>query len=276
MDRPASIFLIDESEPFEDYCSSGIEIFESTIDIDGEGLPLCIGVVEGPARLLDLVPLAQSISDKLVLTMLNHLASNQQYIPCRKGCCACCSYLVALSLPEVFCIQQDLLKLSAKHRQRVLQSAFISAKKILNLEVLKKHNINQAIGTEQISHWYSELDLSCPFLSGGTCSIYEKRPLACREHMVITSPASCKKNGMNDPEIISLPVSVLEALGHLSADLEQTEVEAVILPLALVCKDGNYQQRSQRTWPATVMVKHFIHILETMSRNDAAELAMSR
>lgn len=275
MDRPGSIFLIDESEPFEDYCSSGIEIFESAIDVYGNEFPLCFGVIEGPSRLVDLVPLAQSISDKLVLTVINHLAANKQYVPCRRGCCACCSYLVALSWPEVFGIQQELLKLSAKHRQRVLRSAFISAKKILNLDVLKKHNINHTIETDQISQWYSELDLFCPFLSSGMCSIYEKRPLACREHMVVTSPASCRKNGMNDPEIISVPVSVLEALGQLSADLEETEVEAVILPLALVCKDDTYPQRSQRTWPATVMVKHFIHLLEAMSRKHAAEPAMS-
>lgn len=273
--RNTSIFLIDESESFGGYRSNGIEIIESTIDIYDKELPIHIGVIDQPLRLLDIVPLAQSISEKLCSSVIRHLSVNKQYVPCHKSCCACCSYLVSLSLPEVFYLQESLSRMPTDSRNRILRSCIASAKKILDIDVLKRHNLNYSHEMTRISAWYSELGIFCPFLSNGTCSIYEKRPFACREHMVITSPASCKTDRMNNPEVVSMPVSLLEALGQLSADLEETEVEAIILPLALASWNDDDVQRSHRTWPTKIMAKHFIHILEAMSKKHAAEPAMS-
>jgi hypothetical protein len=59
-----------------------------------------------------------------------------------------------------------------------------------------------------------------------------------------------------------MPVSVLECLGRLCAELEQREIEAVILPLALPWALKNHD-RSQQTWPARTMVERFIEILQT-------------
>ncbi len=51
-------------------------------------------------------------------------------------------------------------------------------------------------------------------------------------------------------------------LGRLCAELEQCEVEAVILPLALPWALKNHD-RSGRTWPTGMMVERFIEILKT-------------
>lgn len=77
------------------------------------------------------------------------------HIPCKKGCSACCYYEVSISEIEVAYIEKH-----TKHR---------SLKKL--------HN-------KQIFHGQP-----CPFLKGGTCSIYEARPFVCRRHHAFTPNA---------------------------------------------------------------------------------------
>jgi len=55
----------------------------------------------GTARLADIVPPARIICDKIVDTAIQQIRCSGNYIPCIKGCSACCSYLISLSAPEV-------------------------------------------------------------------------------------------------------------------------------------------------------------------------------
>ena len=45
--------------------------------------------------------------------------------------------------------------------------------------------------------------------------------------------STCNVEGTDDPDVMKMPVSVLECLGRLAAKLEQSDVEAIMLPLAL-------------------------------------------
>jgi len=72
-----------------------------------------------------------------------------------------------------------------------------------------------------------------------------------------------------------MPVSVLEALGQLAGELEQTDVEAVMLPLSFAWAQDNLE-RAQRTWPAVEMVKRFVEILkQKASKKKSPEVALS-
>jgi hypothetical protein len=62
-----------------------------------------------------------------------------------------------------------------------------------------------------------------------------------------------------------LPVQLPNVLGQLASELEGTGVEAIILPLVPVwCHDN--PERAGRSWPAEMMVKRFVEIVETMAR----------
>jgi Fe-S-cluster containining protein len=78
--------------------------------------------------------------------------------------------------------------------------------------------------------WFA-LQIACPFLEDESCSIYEDRPLVCREHQV-TSPASACSRLFREPvDRIELPVRLAEALMRASAKL--AGVSAVTIPLML-------------------------------------------
>ncbi|MCP4260660.1 MAG: hypothetical protein GY774_24515 [Planctomycetes bacterium] len=61
-----------------------------------------------------------------------------------------------------------------------------------------------------------------------------------------------------------MPVSVLDCLGQLTAELEQSDVEAVMLPLVLPWLHENLK-RGERTWPAVKMVECFVEILQALN-----------
>jgi hypothetical protein len=69
-----------------------------------------------------------------------------------------------------------------------------------------------------------------------------------------------------------MPLSITEALARLAAELEQSSIEAVMLPLALPWAEEN-RQRWERTWPAPMMVEKFVNILKDMASKNSAVVA---
>lgn len=242
------------------------QILETGID-DGRGfIPLHLSVPSQMIRLSEIVPLAQAIGHKLNNAVIDRLTQKGTPITCCKGCSACCHYLVSLSIPEVFYLQEKVAAMPTRQYRSFLRSCVLSARRILGNSV-QKPEITEHPDPNQLSQWYAGLELPCPFLSDNMCRIYQHRPLACREHMVTSSPKHCQPGHAGDPDVVAPSVSVVEALGQLAAELEQTDVQAAILPLAFIGPDI-YEKRPQQTWPAMKMVQQFIRILQQMAQSD--------
>jgi Fe-S-cluster containining protein len=122
-----------------------------------------------------------------------------------------------------------------------------------------------------MSDWYAGLKIPCPFLSEGVCRIYEQRPLACREYFVTSPPEWCRPGGSNEPNTLPMPFSTLESLGKLIARLEQSDVQAVMLPLALIDSEG-FSNLSEKSWPAVKMMNLFLDIIEETAVQNAETL----
>ena len=129
------------------------------------------------------------------------------------------------------------------------------------------------MAAQELSRWYSGLDLPCPFLTDGTCAIYPFRPLACREHLAageaIEAPATsaCPAAGQVHP-----PTSVLEALAALTADLEGLPLESVMLPLATHWAQAN-RRRGRQTYPARKVLNRFAEVLLRQARKHRSAAA---
>lgn len=262
MEKDAIIELITGPERHEPRYTGPMEVIDWTLEILGSSMQFSIRVNDAPARLSDMVPLARAIADRITAAVIDDRAAAGRPVGCRKGCAACCSYLVALSLPEVYSLPLIIDSMPPGDRLPVLQACIQAARKILNPAVLEQYQLSRCTDMTQINQWYAGLHLKCPFLSGGSCSIYEQRPLACREHLAVSPPAWCDSRQNQSPQIADIPVSLLEALGQLAAELQQTEVEAVILPLAVTGMDHDGPQ-DERTWPGVEMVQRLMQILQT-------------
>lgn len=245
----------------------GIEIIKAEIPVFEEEVHLCITVEDGQATLADIVPLARAITDRLCAVALDILSENGQCVSCQKGCHACCNYLVPLSFSEVFQLRKELSAEHANYRNTILHRCIDSTRKILESGFTKKlqcSSTNNFYELSRLNEWYAELNISCPFLQDGSCTMYEQRPLACREHSAIGNPDICKSTPEYNPEVVPASVSILEALGQLNAELNGSNIEAVILPLALTLPE-DYFGDSTDSWPASTMVRRFIDIIKMMA-----------
>ncbi len=262
--------------------NSGKKVIGLELYILGETLNFRVGIGKDRAKLADIVPLARTICTSITDVVVKRARSDGARIPCSKGCSPCCSrYLVPLSVPEALRFKEDISMLSAHRRESIWKSCLLSARLILNQKppkpfMRKADAVSPAspVDLNLVSNWYMSLKLRCPFLYNHTCSIYDQRPLACREHFVTGSVRACRgQRGV--AEVIEMPVQMPNVLGQLASELEDTPAEAVILPLALVWCEENLE-RAERTWPAAVMVERFVEIVKTMARRNLPPVAAQR
>ena len=72
---------------------------------------------------------------------------------------------------------------------------------------------------EEVNRRYYALRMPCPFLEEESCTIYDERPVACRE-LLVTSPADRCQDLINNPvEPIPVPVRMSTVLGLLWQEL---------------------------------------------------------
>jgi Fe-S-cluster containining protein len=244
------------------------------LDILGINLNFHIEVCKERAKLADIVPLARKLSDRITEIVLRRISSSGDSIPCRKGCSACCKRcLVPMSVPEAFRFKEEIIAEPASRRESVWETCLQAARLILSQRppeslIYQTDTASplQSADMGPISDWYTSLNLACPFLYNNVCGIYEQRPLACREHFIKGSSMACRGQG-GVAEVIEMPVQLPNVLGRLASDLEGKEMESVILPLALVWCQEN-PGRDERTWPAEIMVRRFVEIVESMARKN--------
>ena len=263
-----------------DTYNCGTEVIGLEFDVLGKELNFRIDVGQGQARLADIVPLARTLCTKITDVVVESILSNGGNFPCCKGCAACCARcLVPLSVPEALRLNEDTSALPEYQREAIFKACLLAARRILSQKPPKQF-IDKTTDASQVSpaelnlvsNWYTRLKLPCPFLYKGLCSIYEQRPLACREHFVNGSAEACKGE-RGTAEVVEMPVQLPNALAQLAGELEGTSAEAVILPLALVWCEQN-PERTEQTWPAVMMVKRFFEIVKVMaSKNSTAVVA---
>jgi len=251
-------------------------------DILGETLNFQIGIGKDRANLADIVPLARTVCTGITNVVVKHARSDGARIPCCEGCSACCSrYLVPLSVPEALRFNEEISAAPAYRRESIWSSCLLSARLILSQKppkpfMRKADAVSPAgpVDLNLISNWYMSLKLRCPFLYNHTCSIYDQRPLACREHFITGSVRACRgQRGF--AEVVEMPVQMPNVLGQLAGELEGTPAEAVILPLALVWGEENLE-RAERTWPTVIMVERFAEIVKTMASRSLPPAASQR
>ena len=254
------IIFLDESEVSSARQNSDMNIISMRRTTFGKPLYLHIGVRDFPATLADIVPMSRSLSSKLIQIVLEKFDSDGTVVPCRKGCGVCCNYLVYLSIPEAFRMVEEVMPL--EQREDVIKSCRQLAERFrekLN-EPANADTVNES-QKAKISRCYYSVKQSCPFLCNNLCTIYEQRPIICREHIVVGSVSQCLGDGSHEAmdANVKVPISIAEVLGQLTIELEHGNREAVVLP----CVFDWYQrdvERSKRTWPAPMMVERFINI----------------
>jgi Fe-S-cluster containining protein len=243
-----------------------------TVELDAAPQPVSVRLTapDAEVRLSDVVPAARLVATQLARSARSHVESGGIAVPCAKGCAACCRYLVPLSVPEAFRLREEVLALDAGRRRGIIAAYIRAARVVMNAEPPGTHPregvgaVSGGAAVESLSRWYAGLGLDCPLLEAELCALYSQRPIACREHMVTGDADRCSREGGETAQAVRLPFSVGEALAGLAADLEGTDLQAVMLPLTMLWTQ-QHLSRGRRTWPARDVLRRFAEILERKS-----------
>ncbi len=248
------------------------------VELGNQSLSFTMSYADRYAKLSDLVPAARQLCNEIVDAAAQNETDQGQKIKCGKGCSNCCNYLVSLSSAEAFRINDEIFAMPVQKRHSFIHSMVNSTRHIINNTLPQELPGDEpSLASEEdrmlnISAWYGNLSLSCPFLIDRSCSIYDIRPLVCREHMVTTNPSACNFTSPAMPRIVDLPISIANVLMYTSDQLEGTMQEAVILPLTTFWTEEN-RDRAKRTWPAETLARTFIEIIQiTASLNTSNSL----
>jgi len=168
---------------------------------------LQIDVPVDPVPVRAILPALRAVSDASVHHAIAQVEAQGKHISCKAGCGACCDQLVPIGPIEAHAIA-DLVENLPEPRRSVVRARFADAEARLaawpHRPVVDNVDRLNREAKYQTSLEYFRLGITCPFLEEGSCSIYQDRPLVCREYLV-TSPADhCARQG--DP---TAPISMV-------------------------------------------------------------------
>ena len=166
-----------------------------TLDVFGQPLSDDFPVPEGPTRPRRLLPVVRALADALVDASVRRSVELGKPVSCRVGCCACCHQTVSVARTEAYALR-ELVDSMPEPRRTEIRARFDEA--VRRLVEAGLHARMGALSStapadiEQLALAYLRLGIPCPFLEkdgkqpvhldDGTCSIYDDRPIACRDY----------------------------------------------------------------------------------------------
>lgn len=200
-------------------------------------LKTTISAPAGPRRLIQLLPLANALSDAVTGMAKQALEKQGEEISCRKGCAACCRSMVPISEVEARRLHELVESLPEPRRSQIV-TRFAEVLRRLDqaglLDKLRTRDEWTDLENKEVQVEYFRQVIACPFLEDESCTIYGNRPASCREFLV-TSPADkCALPTNEEVRIVKLPFRVMSALARFDTDSPTAEqIRWVPLVLAL-------------------------------------------
>jgi Fe-S-cluster containining protein len=255
--------------------SDGPQMATADFSIEGDGWRFegRATVPVGPTRVDDLLPLARSLSDRIVDETCKAVEAAGASISCRKGCGACCRTLVAVSGIEARRIRA-LVNGLPEPRRAEIRARFAAAEQRLAeaglLDRLRHPEAMTGQEYEDIMVPYFRLGIPCPFLEDESCSIYAERPVTCREFLV-TSPAEhCAAVDSKDVVRVRLPLRVFNAVARWNVPAaDHVRERWVPLTLALQWAEDHAEEPPLRS--GTDLLGEFLRHLSTRDETGRPE-----
>ena len=195
------------------------EVASAQFTIEGEHFRLTfrVTVPAGSAQVSDLLPAARALSDTVVRETCQGVEAAGEKISCTKGCGACCRNLVAISEVEARRIR-DVVDTLPEPQRSAVRVRFADARQRLERAGLleKLHAADRWTDADYAAlvGIYFQQGIPCPFLEEESCSIYQERPITCREYLVTSPPEYCARLGSEGVRRVRLPLRVFNAVAR--------------------------------------------------------------
>lgn len=184
-------------------------------------LELEVTVPADPVPVRVMLPVLQTLTNQVVSLGVAGAEREGRQITCQAGCGACCKQLVPISVPEALDIQ-DFINTLPEERREVILERFRRALETFEetgfINRLKRVTELNSEDRLRLGLDYFKLGVDCPFLEEGSCSVYERRPLVCREYLVTSPAVNCQNPSPETIQSVDIPGSFSQQLRNVASD----------------------------------------------------------
>jgi Fe-S-cluster containining protein len=211
----------------------------TTVEVDfaiaGERIHGEIPVPTGPTAPDELLPVFRAVAEMVVELGVAAANARGESVSCRAGCGACCRQLVPISPVEARLLTELVEALPAARRAAVAARFRDAAARLDAAGLLEKLAHPERFSDPDLHALgldYFQEGIACPFLEDESCSIYEERPIACREYLVTSPAAECARPSAETVHVVPLAGKASTALARLEEQAGARFVPWVPLALA--------------------------------------------
>lgn len=212
----------------------------------------------GPTQASDLMPLFRSLSEAVIHLSVMGVEKTGKKVSCHDGCAACCRHLVPLSYTEAFALL-DMIEAMPQERREWVKQRFRQAAGELRSAGMAEILLNprRASGREQLDMGteYYKLYLDCPFLENERCTVYDERPIVCREFLMTSPAENCRP--LREP-LERVPISVGANRGLFWLFREPGEMQAPWVALAMLMEWADRRPTRPAPEPGHELVRRFV------------------
>ncbi|WP_165247257.1 YkgJ family cysteine cluster protein [Paludisphaera soli] len=252
------------AERYEARPAADVEAVEVVLDAGAWELRGALGVPTGPTTLSDLLPAARAIADAVVGETSAAVEGLGACVSCGPGCGACCRMLVNVSEVEARRLRQVVHDLPEPRRGEIL-ARFAAALRRLDaaglMPALRRAGGLTPAQVDALTGAYFGLKIPCPFLEAESCSIYEERPVTCREYLVTSDPKHCAEGSAADVVRIQLPLKTFNALARWDVPPAEHFLERFV-PLILALEWAEAHPHDPPARPGVELFREFIGLLK--------------
>ena len=194
----------------------GGEAFEQELTIPASAI--------GPERML---PVLRDITHAVVDRGVTRVTEAGESISCKAACGACCRQPLLISEAEAFELGR-LIETMPFERRVVIKDRFRRGRehfaemgwfaKFDEMNERARTRPREEVAPEFVSVLgeYIAQGVACPFLEQESCSIYEDRPLICREYLVTSPAENCSAPRPDNTDKVPMAGSPSRALAAIT------------------------------------------------------------
>lgn len=231
------------------------------LDIGGEHFDLHLEIPATPVKPQRMLPVFQTLTNTIVARGIERSEAAGNAISCKSGCGACCRQPLLISEAEAYNLA-EMVKAMPEPRREIVKKRFADGRQHFeNRNWFERFNEfsrqaedgdSEALGKFFVAllSEYIEQRVACPFLENESCSIYESRPLICREYLVTSPPENCKNPTPYNTQKLPISGTASRAMGVLCKTPNSKDPASLLLIRLLEFAESNSEQFEKRIGPA--------------------------
>jgi Fe-S-cluster containining protein len=229
--------------------------------IGDEHFELNLTIPATPVKPQRMLPVFQKLTNEIVARGIERVNEGGKAISCKAACGACCRQPLLISEAEAFNLAELVDSMPAERRSVIKQRFRAGREHFAKMGWFERfdelrENIQGDDNKERVREFialltdYIDQRIACPFLEEESCSIYEDRPLICREYLVTSPAENCANPRPDNTEKIPISGKASNAFAALTKTENSEKPSSLLLIRILEFVETHTEKFEEQIGPA--------------------------